>query len=127
METTNTTEQSLLERAQAALVAKPNLTKPNGKSIEAADPIVASELLAQRSEIADAIKELTAQKNAIDAIIKDAIGKNDELTIHGAVVASISRWRQTDLNKEFIEENFPVVDFAEMYVRSDKSRLNIKK
>jgi hypothetical protein len=127
MDTTTQTEQTLIERAKDALVSKPKATKPNAKAVEAADPILANELLAQRAEIADAIKELTAQKNAIDAIIKDAIGDKDELTIHGAVVATISRWRETGLNKEFIEENFPVADFAEMYTRTTKTRLNIKK
>ena len=126
MDTTQT-EQTLIERATEALVTKPKATKPSSKAVEANDPIVASELLAQRAEIAEAIKELTKQKDAIDAIIKDAIGDKDELTVHGAVVASISRWRETGLNKDFIVENFPVADYAEMYTRATKTRLNYKK
>ncbi|MFM5968492.1 MAG: hypothetical protein ACKOQ8_05605 [Micrococcales bacterium] len=124
---TETIEQNLIERAQTALVSKPVATKDTTKRVEAADPIVANELLAQRSEIADAIKELTKQKEAIDAILKDAIGKNDELLVNGAVVASISRWRETGLNKEFILENFAVVDYPEMFTRVTRERLNIKK
>lgn len=120
-------DTTLIERATAALVSKPVATKTTTKQVEAADPIIANELLAQRSEIADAIKELTKQKEAIDAIIKDAIGKADELVVNGAVVATISRWRETGLNKDFIMENFPVVDYAEMYVRTTRERLNIKK
>ncbi len=124
---TETTQQDLIERATAALVTKPKATKVSTKVVEASDPIVANELLAQRQEIADAIKELTKQKNAIDAIIKDAIGDKDELSVNGAVVAFISRWRETGLNKDFILENFPVTDYAEMYTRETKSRLNYKK
>ncbi len=124
---TETTQPSLIERATEALVTKPKATKVTTKTIEANDPIIANELLAQRAEIAEAIKELTKQKNAIDAIIKDAIGDKDELTVHGAVVAFVSRWRETSLNKDFILENFPVADYAEMYSRETKSRLNYKK
>lgn len=127
METNQQETADILDRAKEALVAKPKATKVTEKAVEAADPIIASELLAERQAIVDAMKPLEARKKAIDAIIKDAIGNNDSLTVFGAVVASIVRWRQTDLNSEFIKENFKVADYPEMFVRSDKSRLDVKK
>ncbi len=127
METNTAPETNIIDRAKQALVAKPKATKVTEKAVEAADAIIANELLAERQAIVDAMKSLEARKKAIDAIIKDAIGNNDTLTVHGAVVASIVRWRQTDLNTEFIKENFKPADYPEMFIRSDKSRLDVKK
>lgn len=124
-----TSEQltDLIAKAKDTLITgEAKATKEDKKQVEAADPILANELLAERQHLHDQIKELNARKAEIDDIIKDAIGKNDELTIRGAVVATISRWRQTELVKDFIEENFPIKDYPEMYKRSSRSRLDIK-
>ncbi len=115
----------LIEQAKAVLVSEPKLSKDNAKAVEAADPILASELLAQRSHIDEQIKALTAEKKAIDDIIKDAIGKNDELLVHGAKVASIARWRETRVLSDVVKEMFAVADYPELYKRESKSRLTI--
>jgi predicted phage-related endonuclease len=81
--------------------------------------------LAERQSIAEQIKFLTARKSEIEDIIKDAIGKKDELHIHGAKVASIARWRETAVATDVVKESFPLVDYPELYKRSDKSRLTI--
>jgi hypothetical protein len=118
----------LIARAKDVLITgEPKATKDDAKQVEATDPILANELLAERQSLHDQIKELTARKSAIDDILKDAIGKNDELTVNGSVVATMTRWRQTDLVKEFIEDNFPIKDYPEMYKRSARSRLDIRK
>jgi len=125
-----TTEQmnDLIARAKDVLITgEPKATKDDAKQVEATDPILANELLAERQSLHDQIKELTARKSAIDDILKDAIGKNDELTVNGSTVASMTRWRQTELVKEFIEENFPLKDYPEMYKRVSRSRLDIRK
>lgn len=125
---TDESQEDLIARAKETLITgKPKATKDDKKSVEVTDPILANELLAKREELATAIKELTAQKNAIDNILKDAIGSNDLLTVHGAVVASMSRWRETQLNKDFITENFKVADYPEMFIRATKTRLDVKK
>lgn len=119
--------KDLIAQAKSTLITgEPKETKESKKQVEAVDPILANELLAERQSLHDQIKELTARKSEIDDIIKDAIGKNDELTIKGAVVATMARWRQTELVKDFIEENFPLKDYPEMYRRSSRSRLDIK-
>jgi len=124
----NTQElNELIAQAKSTLITgEPKATKEDKKQVEVADAILANELLAERQHLHDQIKELNARKSEIDDIIKDAIGKNDELTIKGAVVATIARWRQTELVKDFIEENFPLKDYPEMYRRSSRSRLDIK-
>ena len=118
----------IIDRAKDTLITgKAKATKDNSKQVEVPDQILANELLAQRLAITDQIKELTALKTQIDNIIKDAIGSADELTVHGAVVASMSRWRQTDLNSEYIKATFKVEEYPEMFVRTTKSRLDVKK
>lgn len=115
----------LIEQAKSVLVSKPVLTKDNTKAVEAADPQLTNELLAMRADIDEHIKSLTAEKKRIDDIIKDAIGKNDELLVHGAKVASISRWRETAVQSDVVKEMFDIKDYPELYKRSDRSRLNI--
>lgn len=115
----------LIEQAKEVLVSKPKLTKENTKAVEAADPQIMNELLALRAEIDSNIKELTKEKTRIDDIIKDAIGKNDELLVHGAKVASISRWRETAIQSDVVKEMFALEDYPELYKRADRSRLNI--
>lgn len=119
------TTKDIIEQAKAVLVAEPKLTKDNAKAVEAKDPVVANELLAERAHLDDQIKALTSQKKAIDDIIRDAIGKNDELLIHGAKVASIARWRETRVLSDVVKEMFAVVDYPELYKRETKSRLTI--
>jgi len=118
----------LIAKGKSTLVTgKPKATVDDRKAVEAADPILVNELLAERSHLDDQIKALTVQKKAIDDILKDAIGKDEVLLVNGSEVASISRWRETQLNSEFIKENFPVADYPEMFSRVSKSRLNIKR
>jgi hypothetical protein len=116
----------LVADAKAKLITgTPKATKENKNAIEATDPIIANELLAERQGIVDEIKMLTARKNAIEDIIKDVIGSKDELHIHGAKVASIARWRETAVATDVVKENFPLLDYPELYKRSNKSRLTI--
>jgi predicted phage-related endonuclease len=122
-----TLDEIIAKAKDTLITGKPKATADDRKAVEAADPITANELLAQRSNLDDQIKALTAQKKAIDDILKDAIGKDDVLLVNGAEVASISRWRETQLNSEFIKENFAVADYPDMFTRVSKSRLNIKK
>jgi hypothetical protein len=117
--------KELIEQAQAALVSEPKLTKDNTKAVEASDATLMNELLALRTSLDENLKALTAEKKRIDDIIKDAIGKNDELLVHGAKIASISRWRQTDVVAEVVKEMFAVKDYPELYKRSDRSKLTI--
>lgn len=117
--------KELIEQAKSVLVSEPKLTKENTKAVEATDATMMNELLALRASLDENLKALTAEKKRIDDIIKDAIGKNDELLVHGAKVASISRWRQTDVVAEVVKEMFAVKDYPELYKRSDRSKLNI--
>ena len=118
--------EQLVADAKAKLITgAPKATKENKNAIEATDPILANELLAERQGIVDEIKMLTARKTAIEDIIKDAIGAKDELHIHGAKVASIARWRETAVQTDVVKETFPLVDYPELYKRSSKSRLTI--
>jgi hypothetical protein len=117
--------QLIADAKEKLITGTPKATKENKNIIEATDPILANELLAERQSIADQIKFLTARKNEIEDIIKDAIGKKDELHVHGAKVASIARWRETAVATDVVKENFPLVDYPELYKRSDKSRLTI--
>jgi hypothetical protein len=118
--------EQLVADAKAKLITgAPKATKENKNAIEATDPILANELLAERQGIVDEIKMLTARKTAIEDIIKDAIGTKDELHIHGAKVASIARWRETAVQTDVVKETFPLMDYPELYKRSSKSRLTI--
>lgn len=119
--------ESMVARAKDVLITgAPKATKEDKKAVEAVDPILANELLAERLSLAEEIKLLTARKVEIENIIKDAIGKEDSLMIHGAKVASISRWRETRVDTDFVnEENFPIKDYPEFWKRSNKSRLTI--
>ena len=118
-------DQLIADAKDKLITGTPKATKENKNAIEATDPILANELLAERQSIADQIKFLTARKSEIEDIIKDAIGKKDELHIHGAKVASIARWRETAVATDVVKESFPLVDYPELYKRSDKSRLTI--
>lgn len=119
--------EALVAEAKAKLIAgKAVVAEDGGKTaVEAEDAVAANELLAERSALDDEIKALEARKKAIDAIIKTAIGDADELLVHGAKVASISRWRETSVQTDAVKEMFPLLDFPELYKRTDKSRLNI--
>jgi predicted phage-related endonuclease len=108
------------------IAGKAVIVEDTGKTaVEAEDAVSANELLAERSALDDEMKALDARKRAIDAIIKTAIGDADELLVHGAKVASISRWRETAVQTDAVKEMFPLLDFPELYKRTDKSRLNI--
>jgi hypothetical protein len=87
--------------------------------------VLANELLAKRSSVYDAKKKLEAELAEIDSIIKDMIGTNDELQIHGSKVASIARWRETSLVTDAVKETFPIAEYPELYKRTNKSRLTI--
>lgn len=117
--------QLIADAKDKLITGTPKATKENKNAIEATDPILANELLAERQSIADEIKFLTARKSEIEDIIKDAIGKKDELLVFGAKVASIARWRETAVATDVVKESFPLVDYPELYKRSDKSRLTI--
>lgn len=120
-----TTERNLLAEAKDALVTTPKATKEDTSLVEASDPILANELLARRVAIVDQIKLLTAEKTEIENIIKDAIGKKDSLTIHGAKVATISRWRETRVLTDVVKEMLPVLEYPELYKRESKSKLTV--
>ena len=119
------TERQLLDEAKAKLVAKPKESKSTAKTVEAVDANLANELLARRSSVYDAKKKIEAELSEIDAIIKDMIGNSDQLTIHGAKVASIARWRETSLITDTVKETFPVADYPELYKRTSKTRLTV--
>jgi predicted phage-related endonuclease len=119
------THEELIEKAKQVLVAKPVATKADAESVEAADPVLANELLAERSQINDELALLTARKKEIDDIIKDAIGKKSFLTVFGAKVATISRWRETSVQTDVVKEMFPLAQYPELYKRSDRSKITI--
>lgn len=119
------THEELIEQAKKVLVTKPVATAPDADAVEAADPIIANELLAERNQLSEDIALLTARKKEIDDIIKDAIGDQSILTILGAKVASISRWRETAVQTDIVKEMFPLAQYPELYKRSDRSKLNI--
>ena len=120
------TQEELIAQAKAVLITgKPKATKENKNAIEAADPVLANELMAELAKVQDDMKYLKAREDEIKAIIRDAIGEKDELHIHGAKVASISRWRETSVQTDAVKELFPLVDYPEIYKRTDKTRLNI--
>lgn len=120
------THEELIAQAKAVLITgKPKATKENKNAIEAADPVLANELFAELAKVQEDMKFLKAREDEIKAIIRDAIGEKDELHIHGAKVASISRWRETSVQTDKVKELFPLVDYPEIYKRTDKTRLNI--
>ena len=120
-----TTDRTLIDEAKAKLITKAKETKSDTKSVEALDAQLANELLAKRDELYTAKKQLEAELAEIDAIVKDMIGNADQLTIHGAKVASIARWRETSLITDTVKETFPVAEYPELYKRVSKSRLTI--
>ena len=120
-----TTDRKLIDEAKAKLVTKAKESKSSTKSVETTDANLANELLAKRGEIYDAKKKLTDELAEIDAIIKDMIGSADQLTIHGAKVASIARWRETALITDTVKTTFPVADYPELYKRTSKTRLTV--
>lgn len=115
----------LIADAKKALVAVPKATKEDKSAVEASDPQVANELLAERLAIVEQIKLLTARKTEIENIVKDAIGSKDVLLVHGAKVASIARWRETAVQTDVVKEMFPLAEYPELFKRSSKSRLTI--
>lgn len=120
------THDELVAQAKAALITgKPKATKQNTKAVEAADPILANELFAELAKLQEDMKFLKAREDELKAIIRDAIGEKDELHIHGAKVASVSRWRETSVQTNVVKELFPLIDYPEIYKRTDKTRLNI--
>jgi hypothetical protein len=123
METTTT--RNLIDEAKSKLVSKPKESKAKVKVAEPADLTLANELLAKRSSLYDAKKRLEDELKEVDAIIKDMIGSNDELHIHGARVASIARWRETSLITDTVKETFPIAEYPELYKRINKTRLTV--
>jgi hypothetical protein len=123
METTTT--RDLIDEAKSKLVSKPKESKAKVKVTEPADLTLANELLAKRSSLYDAKKRLEDELKEVDAIIKDMIGSNDELHIHGARVASIARWRETSLITDTVKETFPISEYPELYKRINKTRLTV--
>lgn len=120
------TQEQLIAEAKAKLITgKPKATKENKNAVEASDPNLANEILAELNKIQEDIKFLKAREDEIKNIIRDAIGDKDELLIHGAKVASISRWRETSVQTDVVKELFPLLDYPEIYKRTDKTRLNI--
>lgn len=119
--------EALVADAKAKLIAGKAVVQPETDklAVEAEDAVMANELLAERSAIEDEMKLLDARKKSIDAIIRTAIGDADELLVHGAKVATVSRWRETRVVSDAVKELFPVVDYPELYKREDKSRLTI--
>jgi predicted phage-related endonuclease len=115
----------LIAEAKLSLVKTPKATKEDKNAVEASEPQLANELLAERLAIVEQIKLLTARKADIENIIKDAIGSKDVLLVHGAKVASIARWRETAVQTDVVKEMFPLADYPELFKRSDKSRLTI--
>lgn len=120
-----TTDRQLIDNAKSKLVTKAKASKESSKTVEATDANLANELLAKRGEIYDAKKKLTDELAEIDAIIKDMIGTADQLTVHGAKVASIARWRETSLITETVKTTFPVAEYPELYKRTSKTRLTV--
>lgn len=120
-----TTTRGLIDEAKSKLVSKPKESKAKVKVTEPADLTLANELLAKRSSLYDAKKRLEDELKEVDAIIKDMIGSNDELHIHGARVASIARWRETSLITDTVKETFPIAEYPELYKRINKTRLTV--
>lgn len=121
----NTEARTLIDQAKAKLIEKPKATKTSKKIVDASDPAIVNGILAELSSIQDQIKMLKAQEEEIKDVIKDIIGSAEELHVHGAKVASISRWRETALITDKVKELFPLTECPEIYKASNKSRLNI--
>lgn len=122
----NTQYAELIAKAKETLITgTPKASKADKAEVEAADPILANELLAERSALADQIAVLDARKKEIEDIIRDAIGKKEVLLVNGAKVATVSRWRETSVQTSVVKENFAVEEYPELYKRVDKSRLTI--
>ena len=120
------THEELVAEAKARLITGiPVATKENENAVEVADAVLANELMAELAKVQEDMKFLKAREDEIKAIIRDAIGEKDELLIHGAKVASISRWRETSVQTNVVKELFPLMDYPEIYKRIDKTRLNI--
>ncbi len=117
--------RKLIDEAKTKLIEKPKATKSTKKVVDASDPAIVNGLLAELSMLQDQIKQLKAQEDEIKDVIKDIIGSAEELHVHGAKVASISRWRETSLITEKVKELFPLTECPEIYKASNKSRLNI--
>ncbi len=117
--------RKLIDEAKTKLIEKPKATKSTKKVVDASDPAIVNGLLAELSMLQDQIKQLKAQEDEIKDVIKDIIGTAEELHVHGAKVASISRWRETSLITEKVKELFPLTECPEIYKASNKSRLNI--
>ena len=117
--------RDLIAEATEALVTTAKATKADTSLVEASDPILANELLARRLEIVEQQKLLAAEREQIENIIKDAIGKKDSLTIHGAKVATMSRWRETRVLTNAVKDLLPVLDYPELYKRESKSKLTV--
>ena len=77
------------------------------------------------NHLSEVRRENAALTDEIKDIIRDIIGQAEELHVHGAKVASISRWREQALITDKVKETFPLVDYPELYKASTKSRLNI--
>jgi len=120
------THEELVSEAKSVLITgKAKATKVNNKAVEANDPILANEIMAELSKVQDDIKFLKAREDEIKAILRDAIADKDEFLVNGAKVASISRWRETSVKTDVVKEMFAIVDYPELYKRTDKTRLNI--
>ncbi len=117
--------RKLIDEAKTKLIEKPKATKSTKKVVDASDPAIVNGLLAELSMLQDQIKQLKAQEDEIKDVIKDIIGTAEELHVHGAKVASISRWRETALITEKVKELFPLTECPEIYKATNKSRLNI--
>lgn len=117
--------RKLIDEAKTKLIEKPKATKSTKKVVDASDPAIVNGLLAELSMLQDQIKQLKAQEDEIKDVIKDIIGSAEELHVHGAKVASISRWRETALITEKVKELFPLTECPEIYKATNKSRLNI--
>lgn len=120
-----TATRKLIDEAKAKLIEKPKATKTSKKVVDASDPALVNSLLAELSMVQDQMKQLKAQEDEIKDVIRDIIGQAEELHVHGAKVASISRWREQALITDKVKETFPLVDYPELYKASTKSRLNI--
>jgi hypothetical protein len=123
-------EDLIAKAKQSLITGKPKATKEDKLAVEAADPLLANELLAERESLVDQIKLLTVRKEEIEDIIRDAIGAkpSDEkksLLIHGATVATMTFSRSTVLNTKAIKEQFDVLEYPEFYTRKTTSRLTI--
>ncbi len=117
-------QRKLIDEAKAKLIETPKATK-DSKFIEATDPALINALLAERDLLATQIKDLTARKAEIEAIFKDVIGDHLELRVHGAKVATYRKYRETVLKTDVVQEQFPLLDYPELYKRVNRTRLTI--